>query len=146
MADVEGVKAVIAKLESIGKRPTREVVVVGYTQRYAVIVHEDLLAKHKVGHAKYLEAPARGLSKELGRIIQVAYKKTGDIVQSLLLAGFRLLRESQKVVPVDTSALRASGFVCREKDLSAESAKAFTKSETVRTSAKKSSRKRKKRK
>ncbi len=43
--------------------------VVGYTQAYAVVVHEDLEAHHPVGEAKYLERPARELAPELAAII-----------------------------------------------------------------------------
>ena len=45
-------------------------VIVGYTQGYAVYVHENLDAQHKEGkQAKYLEAPVRTNKKEILQII-----------------------------------------------------------------------------
>ncbi len=62
------------------------------------------------GQAKFLEQPARTMNKELGNIIAVALKAKKTMAQALLLAGLRLQRESQKLVPVDTGNLRASAF------------------------------------
>jgi len=46
-------------------------VVVGYVADYAVFVHEDLQAKHKLGkQAKYLEQPARENRNEMIRIVK----------------------------------------------------------------------------
>lgn len=46
-------------------------VLVGYTQSYAIYVHENLDARHKPGkYAKYLETPARENRDEMIRIIR----------------------------------------------------------------------------
>lgn len=108
---------------------------VGYTQRYALVVHEDLTANHNVGKAKYLEGPARRMQNQLARIVRTVYKKTGNMEQALLVAGLRLQRTSQQEVPVDTSALKASAYTALEKDADSESQKAFNKSERIRKAA-----------
>jgi hypothetical protein len=46
-------------------------VTVGYTQSYAIYVHENLEARHKPGKiAKYLEKPARDYRQEMLQIIR----------------------------------------------------------------------------
>lgn len=62
------------------------------------------------GQAKFLEQPAREMHAELGRVIIEAAKRTGDIQAGLLLAGLRLQRVSQDLVPILTGNLRASAF------------------------------------
>lgn len=47
---------------------------VGYSQSYAVWVHENVTAHHPVGQAKFLEQPARALRGELGRIVALEMK------------------------------------------------------------------------
>lgn len=50
-------------------------VAVGYTQSYAIFVHENLNARHKPGKiAKYLETPARIHRKKLLAIVKKAMK------------------------------------------------------------------------
>lgn len=83
---------------------------VGFTASYALYVHEDLNAYHKVGQAKFLEVPARELRGDLSNIIVSAITKGKTYGQALLLAGLRLQREAQKNCPVDTGALRNSAF------------------------------------
>lgn len=65
------------------------------------------------GKARFLADPARRLaaSGELARIIGAVYAAGRGMGMALYAAGLRLLRESQAEVPVDTGALRASGFV-----------------------------------
>lgn len=82
-------------------------VIVGYTQNYAIYVHENLEAKHKVGQAKFLEQPARETD---GRITREALQRGKTLAQALLLEGLNLQRRSQKLVPVDTSTLKNSAF------------------------------------
>lgn len=62
------------------------------------------------GQAKFLEAPARTLTGVLSDIVAVAMKAKKTMAQALLLAGLRLQRESQQLVPIDTGNLRASAF------------------------------------
>ena len=108
-----------------------ESVTVGFTQRYAIYVHE-VQATHKVGQWKYLETPTRYLKREMARMIEVAMKNGVNLRQSLMFAGLRLQREAQLLTPVDTSALKASAFTCPTKDIEAISQAAFAKSENIR--------------
>jgi hypothetical protein len=85
-------------------------VTVGYTQSYAIYVHENMEAKHPVGQAKFLEQPARMLQPVLAQIVTDAKARGQTLAQGLVLAGLRLQRESQMLCPVDTGALRASAF------------------------------------
>lgn len=115
MATIENLDRLMAKLRAMAakaKADSQPEVVVGYTQSYALYVHEDMEAHHPVGQAKYLEQPARELSNsgELGRIVTQAKAQGRPLSTGLLLAGLRLQRESQQLVPVDTGALRASAF------------------------------------
>lgn len=114
MAVVEGLEKVVAALRSKAAKltgnETEPSVIVGYTQNYAVFVHENLEAHHHVGEAKFLERPARELSPELGKIVAQALAKGLNIAQALVLAGLRLQRESQLLVPVATGALKGSAF------------------------------------
>lgn len=49
---------------------------VGYTQDYAIYVHENLDARHKPGKiAKYLERPAREEKEQLAKIIRKEAQK-----------------------------------------------------------------------
>lgn len=65
--------------------------------------------------SKYLENPARAMRRTLGDIIIQGMRRGLTMGQALLMAGMRLLRESQLQVPVDSGNLRASGF-CRRED------------------------------
>lgn len=123
MPKVEGVEKVIAALkkrgmrwladsqQAAGDRPSKHAsVIVGYTQAYALYVHEDMEAFHRVGQAQYLRQPARQYAKELAELAVKAVRNGATVSQALLVAGLRLQRESQLLVPVDTSALKASAF------------------------------------
>jgi hypothetical protein len=97
-----------------GKREAASVSV-GYTQHYAIHVHENLEAFHPVGQAKYLEEPARANAATYGRIGTQAYRNGATLPKALLVAGLALQRDSQKLVPVDTGALRASAFTALDE-------------------------------
>lgn len=117
MPKVEGVKAVLNELKKLEKMAKKAdvSVIVGYTQNYAIYVHENLTARHKPGKiAKYLEKPARENANELKRIVVRTTKKTKSVARGLLSAGLALQRMSQRVVPVDTGALKASAFTKQE--------------------------------
>ena len=111
---IKGVVELQGKLRNMEQlsRDTHDVeVIVGYTAAYAVYVHEDMNASHpRGGQAKFLEQPARELSKALGAVVVNIVKKGGTLLQGLYAAGLRLQAESQKLVPVDTGTLRASAF------------------------------------
>jgi hypothetical protein len=129
---IENLAKFQAALELLKHKHKFEPVVVGYTQNYAVWVHENLEAYHETGQAKFLEAPMRRLQDELASEIRSEVAKSGNLQKALLKAGLRLQRESQKLVPVLTGALRASAFTCKEKDLEEASLKAFQISEGVK--------------
>lgn len=67
------------------------------------------------GQAKFLEEPARTMGDVLGKLVASALMAKKTMAQALLVAGLRLQRESQKLVPVDTGNLRASAFTRLEK-------------------------------
>ena len=117
MADVKGFEKVVDALRkraAKARTDNRASVTVGFTQGYALYVHEDLQAFHPVGKAKYLTDPLKRLAAELGRIASDGLRKGLTMAQSLLLAGLRLQRESQLEVPVDTGALKGSAYTRSE--------------------------------
>ena len=131
---VEGLQAVIGRMKAIGAKYSEPAsVIVGFTQNYAIYVHENLEAHHPVGKAKFLEGPARRLKRELGEVVSKAVKAGARMEQALLLAGLRLQREAQLEVPVDTAALKNSAFTCFERDLEGASAAAKAAGDVRRT-------------
>lgn len=117
MAKIEKVDSVIKFLEKKLKELTSEKppsVIVGFQSAYAIYVHEDMNARHITGQAKFLEQPARALSKDLGSMIAEKTRSGMTLVNALLMAGLRLQREAQKLTPVDTGNLRNSAFTKQE--------------------------------
>lgn len=84
---------------------------VGYSAPYAVYVHENLEVHHVKGQAKFLEEPARTKRDDMVMIIREEMKAGRTLAQANRKAGQFLLRESKKLVPVDTGVLKASGYV-----------------------------------
>lgn len=135
-ADIKGLDQLNAKLQAMAAKAQREgdpVVAVGYTAAYALYVHENmeiwppgmrLAGQPRSGRRgkgyywdpqgkarpKFLESPLREFRQELANIVVVALSRGKTMAQALLLAGLRLQRESQQLVPVDTGTLRASAF------------------------------------
>lgn len=132
---IEGLDSLYAKLDAMGKAAdNNEPVIVGYSQKYALIVHENLTAHHKEGkQAKYLETPARAYVKQIANIVAEVYKKTKNLTLAKLAGGLFLLRKSQEIVPVDTAALKASGYVAVESKAEAAAQDALSASEAVRS-------------
>jgi hypothetical protein len=85
-------------------------VIVGYSQSYAISVHENLGASHKVGKAKFLEDPARENADLISDTVKKGIETTGSMEAGLMLGGLLLQRLSQGQVPVDTGALKNSAF------------------------------------
>lgn len=114
MARVDRIKVLqaLARKHEEARRQGKARVKVGYTASYAVHVHEDLMMFHRNGQAKFLEQPLREMTTDgtLRRVVRKTMKATGDLVQSLLMAGLLLQRASQQLVPVRTGNLRASAF------------------------------------
>ena len=134
--ELSGLSNVLAALEKLkrkyyeGKPPE---VVVGYTQRYALYVHERQ-ARHKTGKWKYLTGPAKQLnnSGELRRNIVMGVKAGAKLNLVLLRAGMRIQGKSQKEVPFDTGALKASAFTAYHYEVEGKSRAAFNRGEAVR--------------
>jgi hypothetical protein len=136
MPKVEGVDKVMKAFERLAKKADedgRASVTVGYTQQYAVFVHEDLAATHKEGkRAKFLEGPARQQAAVLAGIIRTAAKQGLPLIKGLLLAGLRLQRESQLIVPIDTGALKASAFTAPTDQVAEIAGAAYERSQAIK--------------
>jgi hypothetical protein len=85
-----------------------------YEAPYAIFVHEDMETPHRTGQAKYLEQPARMFARSIGKFIRDLVRRKTSIGKALYQAGLILLKESQKLVPVDTGFLKSSGKVVVE--------------------------------
>lgn len=118
MAEVQNIRKVVEYLKAKQKGALKSYrVSVGFTQHYAIYVHENLEAEFKVGQAKFLEEPARELAPELARIVKDAAGNGVPLGMALYMAGLRLQREAQLRCPVDTGALKNSAFTrLEEKD------------------------------
>ena len=129
---VTGIKEVNAMLERKKIALPTVTVLVGYTAKHALFVHENMEAK-TLGKSiprpsglgvfwgpsnygpKFLEGPAREFAKDIVNVVTNAFAKGVPLLKALLLGGLRLQRESMKVVPVEYGNLRASAFT-REDD------------------------------
>lgn len=109
MPQVDYLKTVAA-LKAKLKKSSRVVGIVGYTQSYALVVHENLASHHDVGQAKYLEEPMRTNAKAYAKDMIDVMNSGGTEEQAVMKACLHLQRDSQLLVPVDTGALRASAF------------------------------------
>lgn len=114
------------------KGPGELTVVVGYTQEYALEVHERTDVKRRVGQPKFLEQAARDNEKQI--VSMVSNSKPKELADNLLKAGLLIQRESQKLCPVDTSALRASAFTSMEENVDQAASEAEAKSDAIRRS------------
>jgi predicted cobalt transporter CbtA len=128
MAELKKFKELTVTLQRMAaktRKDTKASVLVGYTASYALFVHENVEMKlygqkrrkpskgfywGPAGQAKFLEQPARMLQPELSKIVATALQKGSTMAQALVLAGLRLQRESQKLVPIDTGNLKNSAF------------------------------------
>ena len=124
---INSFKSVADKLRKLkAQAPPHVAVLVGYSAKYALYVHENVEMKGKglprrngkgfywdpqgQAQAKFLEQPAREMSKELATLIEKKFKETKDVRKALITAGLVLQRASQKLVPVDTGHLKNSAF------------------------------------
>ena len=129
VGNVKAVKKKLGELIAKYKENTTERVVVGYTQNYAVFVHENLEARHAghtlyssrrkkwypgVGQAKFLEDAIKNNLANLRKIIYTILKAKQPAIVALKAAGLFIQAESQKLCPVDTGALRGSAFTRTE--------------------------------
>jgi hypothetical protein len=119
MAEVRGLQKFVSQLAKLAAKRRKDCqgrVTVSFTASYAVHVHEDLEAVHRIGQAKFLEQPMRTMTDDgtFGKIIADAVSNGRSISEALLLAGLRLQREAQLLVPVNTGALRGSAVTTLE--------------------------------
>lgn len=113
MAELVNVKKVLDAMQLLAAKAKGEKDpkgTVGYTQTYAVYVHEDREAYHKRGRAGFLLDVARELEGVLAKIVRDALKAGKGLRVAVTLASLKLQRESQRACPVDTGALRNSAF------------------------------------
>lgn len=132
--NLEGAKGLLAKLNELGvkaKEASEASVTVGYTQNYALYVHE-IPAYHVVGEVEYLMKAVRATKKEVQANIIKAYQRGATLEQALLIGGLRFQREAMNRTPIDTGALRASAFTDLTKNVERVSLEAFIKSERIR--------------
>lgn len=127
---IKGLNSVKKKLElELKKRKaeTAQGIQVGYSAPYAIYVHEAVEMrlwgkprKSGIGvywdplgeaQAKFLETPARTKRKQLEAHMQTVAKNTNSVRRGMKAFGDLLLKESKKLVPVETGALRDSGYV-----------------------------------
>lgn len=137
MVKIEGAEKVyeaLRKLHEQTAQDAKSVVVVGFTQNYAVYVHENLEAYHHVGQAKFLETPLRVNRNDIATVITLGVQRTKSVLKGLLLGGLRLQREAQKLCPVDTGALKNSAFTCDERELTQAAQRAKAMSDRMRAS------------
>lgn len=97
------------------KRKDNSICSVGYSAPYALIVHENMEANHPHGQAKFLEQPARQMKDTLAHSIAADAKKGIGLTVANENAAKQLFDASQELVPVETGALKASGFVKDDK-------------------------------
>lgn len=134
MARVEGLKKLVAALRDRAAKAIKDAnvsVVVGFSGENAVRVHE-MIPKTRGQNVprpsglgvfwgpsqhgpKFLEAPARELGPELGKVVRGVVQKGGTLATGLVAAGMRLQAESERRVPVEHGDLRASAFTELER-------------------------------
>lgn len=123
---VKGLQAVLtAKMRETQKKASGSVTV-GYSAPYAMFVHEavgmvlqGLPRPSGIGNywdpsgaqAKFLEQPTRQYAKDIGSYICRQMRGGSKLIDALAGAARILLRESKKLVPVETGVLKASGYV-----------------------------------
>lgn len=106
-------------------------IVVGYSQSYALEVHERTDVRRRVGQPKFLETAARQLEPEIRETLR--HSPQNKLAENMLQCGLLIQREAQKLTPVDTSALKASAFTTVEEDLEIVSTEARARAEIIRT-------------
>lgn len=112
------------------KAADKVIIVVGFSQDYALEVHERTDIKHRVGQAKYLEEAARVSEQDVRNLARQA--PTEHLADNLLKAGLLIQRMAQELTPVDTSALKSSAFTTTEQDLDRVAVEAREKAEALR--------------
>lgn len=124
---IQGVSKLIGQLNTMAAQSKKRDdgdVLVGYSQNYALHVHERDVY-HETGTWKYLEKAYKEVYPSILHTIKEVYKKTGSVQKGLLISGLRIQRVSQdKYCPVDTGALKASAWTATEDDARSAALKA----------------------
>lgn len=95
-------------LKGIGSAKTE----IGFDTPYAARIHEDLQMNHpNGGEAKYLEKAYRRNLAYAKQYIKQYLMNTKDLKAAIVAGSYIILREAQRIVPVDTGRLRDSGYV-----------------------------------
>lgn len=132
---VIGIEEVNRKLQALANRSKQKdagSLVVGFSQNYAIYVHE-VPARHKEGKQwKYLETVVRRLAPQIPRLVEATYLVTGSLYAGLLKAASRIQREAQEIVPIDTGALRASAFTAKDPGWQAVASAKQAQAESMR--------------
>lgn len=135
---IEGLASLRKTLRAMEKKAQKdasESVTVGFVQTYAIFVHEDRTAHHTVGEAGFLTKAAGAFRSALFQDIGNEVKGGKTIRKAMLSAGKILLKAAQDITPVDTGALKGSGFVTDTKNEDQAAEQAFGKSELIRQTA-----------
>jgi len=145
VVEVQGLEKLQKRLQAMQSKYEKvEDVFVGYTQPYAIYVHEATRMtlkgvprkKPSIGRywdppgsgPKFLEKPARELAGILGSMIATLVKRGVTFQDAIYKAGVYLQYQSQRLVPIDFGALFASAFTAKESELEQKSADAYAKS------------------
>jgi hypothetical protein len=122
---ITGTDAFFRTLRRLAKDDRGVIVAVGYSKaprsgdgdgrQYALPVHENPHAYHAPPTSyKYLERPLRESARYLVELIARIKREGRSLGDAMTRAGHSLLRLSRPVTPIETGALRRSGFVVRE--------------------------------
>lgn len=127
--NIQGRGRLAKNLQTKIKKLHNATVVVGYSAPYALYVHEsiemELEGEPRTSHigvywgqptrlggqAQFLLKPFIEHKKDISNIVKNELRAGKTLRQALLTAGRILLKESKKLVPIETSKLRSSGFV-----------------------------------
>lgn len=104
------IKNLATRLETATEVSEAELAV-GFAAPYAVFVHENLVAFHPNGEAKFLERVIREEGRELSEWYGERLAKGDRPRKAMYYLGDRILRKAQKRTPVRTGFLKGSGFV-----------------------------------
>jgi hypothetical protein len=120
IVEFNGLGHLLATLRAQEQKGEEDEVVgsIGYTMPYTVYVHERLDVYHKPGTmAKFVEYPARELTNNgaLAAKMRSVYKNTKSMLRAVTSGVLMIFNWSQELVPVDTGALKASGYMEVEK-------------------------------
>ena len=135
MAKIENFKRLRSKLntmEQYSKVHYNESVTVGFSQSYAIWVHERPARHAKGKHWKFLEIPATLYERQMAEIAATVMSKTKSMIKALMAAGHFLQGQAQGIVPRDTGALAASAYTCKTENDDEVAARAYIRSQLLK--------------